>query len=554
MELREYQKKIVQSVFDYLYEKKGNPCVVAPTGSGKSLLIAEICRQSLENWPDTKILILTHQKELIEQDARTLKRLWEDAEIGIYSAGIGQKCLDMPITYASIQSIYKVTSIPHWNVVLIDECHLINNEDKGIYRRFLERCNCRVIGFTATPYRLGQGMVVEEGSIFTDLIEGISIRELQQQGYLATLRSKGTATALNVANVMVRGGEFVESDLQNKVDVFTTNEAICDEIIKTARKMDRHHWVIFCTGKKHSEHIASILRDKGIKAISITSDNTKDEREEILYRFTHGEFEALVNARLLTTGFDYPDIDLIAMLQPTLSPGLYVQEAGRGLRLKSNGGDCLLLDFAGNVMRHGPITDVNPPRKKGESEKLGAAPMKECPKCLEILPMSTRVCPICGYEFPKNDQLWQLFDGDVNGGGVVAYSVQSWLWMIKPSRKTGIDMIVADYVIHASFGRQVTEYYCVNHPGWAGENSKVQLMRLAKRVGVNPAQDTFEDLINLIAVKDPPAYVLVGEDNKTGKKYKRIVRKIWKDEYEELMKEKKAQKEMSNETKQCLLS
>lgn len=554
IQLRDYQTRIIQSIFDFLFEKKGNPCVVAPTGSGKSVLIAEFVRRTLSMWPDTKVLILTHQKELIEQDARALKRLWEDAEIGLYSAGVGQKCLDLPITYASIQSIYRAPAIPRFNIVLVDECHLINNEDRGMYRKFLERCQCRVIGFTATPYRLGQGMVVEEGSVFTDLIEEISIRELQQLGYLSTLRSKGTATALNVSNVLIRGGEFVESDLQNKVDVFSTNEAICEEIITTARKMDRHHWLIFCAGKNHSEHIASILREKGIKAAAVTSDNTKSERDEILYRFTHGEIEALASCKILTTGFDYPDIDLIAMLQPTLSPGLYIQEAGRGLRLKSNGGDCLFLDFAGNVLRHGPITDVQPPKKKRDSEKLSAAPMKECPECLELLPMSARTCPVCGYEFPKNDHLWQLFDGDVNGGGVTAYPVYSWLWMIKPSRRTGIDMIVADYVIHASIGRQVSEYYCVNHQGWAGDNARLQLMRLAKRVGVSPAQDSFQTLIDLISDHEPPAYVLVSEDSKAGKRYKRIVRKIWKDEYEEMMKEKKAQEELLNETRQRLLS
>lgn len=553
IKLRDYQNQTLISLFEYLNTKDGNPCVVSCTGSGKSVIIAAFCKAVLEAWKDSRILILTHQKELIEQDARALKNIWEEAEIGLYSASIGQKCLDMPITYASIQSIYKLSS-PNFDIVLVDECHLINNEDKGMYRKFLERVHKRVIGFTATPYRLGQGMIIEEGSIFTDLIECTSIGQLQAEGYLAKLKSKGTITKFNLSNLPIRGGEYIESALQDRLDVYATNEAVCDEIIKSAKEFDRKHWLIFCAGIEHAEHIAGLLKEKGVRAACITSKMSKDDREEILYRFTQGEIEALTNAKILTTGFDYPDIDLIAMLQPTLSPGLYIQEAGRGLRKKSNGGDCLLLDFAGNVMRHGTITDVKPPKKRGESEKLGVAPMKECPKCLEIVSMSTRKCPSCGYEFPKNDHLYALFNGDVNGGELTAYPVYSWLWMIKPSRKTNIDMITADYVVHAGALRQITEYYCVFHEGWAGENAKRSLMKLCKEVGVNPAQNTWQDLIDAIADKEPPAYILVANQESNGRQYKRIVQKIWQSEVDDMTKEMNKQEELRNETREHFYS
>lgn len=553
IKLRDYQNQTLISLFDYLNSKQGNPCVVSCTGSGKSVIIAAFCKAVLDAWKDSRILILTHQKELIEQDARALKNIWEDAEIGLYSASIGQKCLDMPITYASIQSIYKLQS-PNFDIVLVDECHLINNEDKGIYRKFLERVHKRVIGFTATPFRLGQGMIIEEGSIFTDLIECTSIGQLQREGYLAKLTSKGTLTKYDLSNVPVRGGDYVESALQDRLDVYSTNEAVCDEIIKSARAFSRKHWLIFCAGIEHATHIADILKSNGIKAASVTSKMSKDEREEILYRFTQGEIEALTNAKILTTGFDYPEIDLIAMLQPTLSPGLYIQEAGRGLRKKKDGGDCLLLDFAGNVMRHGTITDVKPPKKKGESSKLGTAPMKECPKCLEILPTSTRICPACGYEFPKNDQLWALFNGDVNGDELSAYPVYSWLWMIKQSRKSGKDMITADYVVHQGALRQVTEYYCVFHEGWAGENAQRHIMEICKETGTNPAQHTWQELIDEIAAKEPPAYILVEDQESNGRKYKRIVQKIWQYQLDKMTKEMNEQEELRNETRKHLYS
>ena len=153
IELRDYQKKAIDDVFEYICNKNGNPVVIAPTGSGKSILIAEIIRRSLKWWPGTRILMLTHQKELIEQDMDKLKKIAPELDMGVYSASLKSKDASHDVTFASIQSICK-NKDDKFNVVLVDECHLINNNESGNYRSYLGMLNCRVIGFTATPYRL----------------------------------------------------------------------------------------------------------------------------------------------------------------------------------------------------------------------------------------------------------------------------------------------------------------------------------------------------------------------------------------------------------------
>ncbi len=549
LELRGYQKKTLKSLFDWLENNQGNPCVVLPTGSGKSLCIAGFIEETLALWPDTKILVLTHQKELVMQDAKALNRLLPSVPIGIYSAALKSKELDMPVTFASIQSIYKKRG-PHWNVILVDEAHLINNEDTGMYRSFLSSCHSRVIGWTATPYRLGQGYLTDENGLFSGLISEVSILDLQNMGYLSKIRSKGTFSKMDLSELHLRGGEFVESEMQEKLDTYETNEAIADEIVKSAAFYDRHHILVFCAGVEHARHMAEILREKGMAAEDVNGQMSQETRDEILYRFTQGTITALTNTLLLTTGFDYPDIDMIAMLRPTMSPGLYLQEAGRGLRLKSNGGDCLLLDFAGNVERHGPVAYVQPPRKKGEG-KNGVAPCKECPECLEIVPASTRECPVCGHVFPKNDMTWVLFGGDVNGDGPSAYRVIGWTWQIVESRTSHREQIRCTYSIIGN--ARPSKYYLVWHEGWAGQKGRTELTALMRRLGVvwSP-DDDWNDIVGKIADKKAPEYI-VTRRNRKNPKYEDIVTELYEDDVERLEKEAEKAREKADEHRKRIL-
>ncbi|MFA5544668.1 MAG: phage terminase large subunit family protein [Sphaerochaetaceae bacterium] len=192
--LRPYQKKAINLLYKWFTQHDGHPCLVLPTGSGKSHIIAELCKDALQNWPETRILMLTHVKELIEQDAAKLRQHWPNAPLGIYSAGIGKKEIGEPITFAGIQSI-RNQEVGYIDLVIIDEAHLVSHKAEGVYRTFLGKLqeanpDIRVIGLTATPYRMGHGLITDGSAIFDDLIEPVTIEELQDQGYLADLRSK----------------------------------------------------------------------------------------------------------------------------------------------------------------------------------------------------------------------------------------------------------------------------------------------------------------------------------------------------------------------------
>ena len=371
--LRPYQQRAIDDLYAWFRAgNEGNPCMVLPTGAGKSHIVAALCKDALQQWPETRVLMLTHVKELIVQNAGKMREHWPGAPMGIYSASVGKKQLGEPITFAGIQSIAKKAAlVGHVDLVIIDECHLVSHKEEGGYRTFLDALKSinpalRVIGLTATPYRLGHGLITDKPAIFDDLLESVTIAELVYKGFLSVLRSKVTELRLDVSSVHRRGGEYIESEMQDAVDTDENNRAVVSEVM--ALGADRKAWLFFCAGVRHAEHIRDILQERGITAECVTGATPKGERDRIISDYKAGKIRALTNANVLTTGFDYPGIDLIAMLRPTLSPGLYVQMAGRGLRIAPGKEDCLVLDFAGVVAKHGPITAVEPPKKGGSGD------------------------------------------------------------------------------------------------------------------------------------------------------------------------------------------
>src|SRR6056297_421678 len=203
--LRDYQKRSIDQLYDWFNRKSnGNPCMVLPTGSGKSHIVAALCKDAVSNWPETKILMLTHVKELIEQNAEKMLEHWPNAPMGIYSAGIGKRELGEPITFAGIQSVRtKADLIGYIDLVVIDECHLISHKDEGGYRELIGQLlkfnpGLRIIGLTATPWRLGHGRIDEgKETLFSDLIEPVTIEELVHKGFLSPLRSKFTGSEMD---------------------------------------------------------------------------------------------------------------------------------------------------------------------------------------------------------------------------------------------------------------------------------------------------------------------------------------------------------------------
>ena len=523
--LREYQQRSIDELYAWLSKNKGHPCLVLPTGSGKSHIVAALCKDAVQNWPETRVLMLTHVKELIEQNAEKMRLHWPNAPMGIYSASIGKRELGEAITFAGIQSVRNRShEIGHVDLILIDECHLVSHKDEGGYRTLIKELieinpMLRVIGLSATPYRLGHGLITDKPALFDALIRPVDIEELIYKKYLVRLNSKVTDKQLSTEGVHKRGGEYIESELQAAMDNDANNYAVVDEVI--ARAGDRKAWLFFCAGVEHAYHVRDVLLKRNIVAECITGNTSKTERKRILDEYKAGKIKALTNCDVLTTGFDYPDIDLIAMLRPTLSASLYVQMAGRGLRPKSHTDHCLVLDFAGVVRTHGPITNVNiEDKSKKHGEGSGEAPVKMCEHCHEIVHISVPVCPGCGNEFPKEEkEPLKLRNDDIMGEGGTEFDVNYWEWSKHVSKTSGIDMLKVTYYGGLS-DKPVTEYLCVKHDGWAGQKALQLLVILAKKSGAYlMPHSTLQDICDAMNESNCPQAIEFKQDGK----YARVI-------------------------------
>lgn len=425
MALRWYQDEAIQSIFDYYGEgATGNPVIALPTGTGKSHVIGGFQQRALGYWPSQRFINLTHVKELVEQNAAKLQSMWPAAPIGINSAGLKQRDFMQSIIFAGVASVAKNPQALGWrDLALIDECHLVSPNGETTYRKLIEALRLinpalKVIGFTATPYRLGQGMITD-GGLFTDVcydmtsIDGFA--RLLAEGHLAPVFPRPTKTELDVGNVNMSNGDFAKGQLQAAVDKDDVTARLCAESCEHG--WNRRSWLAFASGVDHAEHMAQTLNNMGIPSAAV-HQGTKN-RDEVIKAFKRGELRCLVNNNVLTTGFDYPPIDLIIMARPTVSPGLWVQMLGRGTRpwpggyLDIGGGvqvyipqaktDCLVLDFAGNTKRLGPINDPQiPKKKKGEP---GDAPVRICDVCGTYNHASAAFCICCGTMFEKREQL-----------------------------------------------------------------------------------------------------------------------------------------------------
>ena len=417
------------------------------------------------------------------------------------------------------------------NGKLVHNCHMVNHKDEGGYRQLLNELTAinpslRVVGLTATPYRLGHGLITDKPALFDALIEPVSIEELIFKGYLATLRSKQTGLKLDTSGVHKRGGDFIESELQAAVDTDDNNEAMIDEVIKRAE--GRKSWMFFATGVRHAEHLRDILLSRGISAVAVTGNMAKKEREQAIADFKSGKITAITQVGCLNVGFDHPDIDLLVMARPTMSPGLYLQMAGRGMRPKSHTDHCLVLDFAGVVETHGPITNVQPPKKGRDGN--GEAPVKVCDNCGELCAIAVSICPACGHPFPEPERKkLELRDDDIMGLEGKDLEVSSWNWRRHVSRASGKEMLSCTYYGSLS-DKPITEYLPVLHDGYAGQKAMRQLMTMANSSGAHLAEAAHlegSEGLDYLAVQmsnsKPPSSIEYRMDGK----FHRVIKRSW---------------------------
>jgi DNA repair protein RadD len=307
---------------------------------------------------------------------------------------------------AGIQSVYtRACRLGAFDLLIIDEAHMIPPEGDGMYRQFLADAHVvnpqvRIIGFTATPFRMKSGMICTPKHFLNHVCYEVGVRELIRDGYLSPLAAKAGCHQADTANLHVRGGEFVAQEIEELMDQDKLVESACQEIVE--RTQDRRAVLIFASGVQHGRHVQRVLQDEyGAQCGFVCGESPTEERGELLDRFRRGELKYLANMNVLTMGFDAPNIDCVVMLRPTLSPGLYYQMVGRGFRLYPGKRNCLVLDYGGNVLRHGPVDRIQV--RKHWSSGNGQAPAKECPECRSVIVAGYAVCPDCGHKFPPSE-------------------------------------------------------------------------------------------------------------------------------------------------------
>ncbi|CAE6912612.1 COG1061 DNA or RNA helicases of superfamily II [Vibrio sp. B1ASS3] len=396
--LRPYQADSVKAVIHYFRKHSTPAVIVLPTGAGKSLVIAELARLA-----KGRVLVLAHVKELVEQNHAKYEGY--GLKGSIFSAGLGRKETDQQVVFASVQSVVRnLDSFKNqFSLLVIDECHRVPDEKTSSYQKVITHLRelnpgIKVLGLTATPYRLGMGWIyqyhtrgqvrTEEPRFFRDCIFELPIRYLLDENFLTPARMMDAPvlsydfSQLKPANT----GRYKEAEMDMVIDkAKRATPQIVEQIIQYAK--ERKGVMVFAATVRHAQEIHGLLPE-GETAIVI-GDTPTPERDAIIQSFKNREIKYLVNVSVLTTGFDAPHVDLIAILRPTESISLYQQIVGRGLRLSEGKSECLVLDYAGNSYDlYQP--EVGDPKPDSTSEII------------------TIPCPACGF----NNNFWGKLDSN----------------------------------------------------------------------------------------------------------------------------------------------
>lgn len=523
MALRQYQEAAIEALYQAIREREDNPVIVAPTGSGKSHLIAAICKDAVA-WKG-RVVVVAHRRELLEQNLSKILAADPDLAIhaGVYSAGLGSRDTDHPIIVAGVQSVYRrAAELGHRDLILVDEAHRIPDDGEGQYRTFISGAKeinsaVRVVGLTATPYRMSTGSICGPDKILNHICHEIQVRPLIDAWFLCHLKGKAPVDP-DLKDVHIKGGEFVADEAQ--AAMMQGVDAAVADMMRLAS--DRKSILVFAAGIEHGVRIAGLVANREPSVGFVCSESSDEEREDMSGRFRDGKLRVLCNVALYTEGFDAPGVDCVVLMRPTLSKGLYSQMVGRGFRIAPGKANCLVLDYAGNILRHGPV-DVQEDFEQKLRRGRGKAPWKKCPECYEICHAACKECPACGFTFrmqeePDLDR--QASDAAVLSGQVKidTMEVDEVEYEVWQKRDTGSKTMRVTYH-HGLSG--TSEWVCVEHQkgSYPWQKARVWWSRRSEA----PIPETVMDAVLLAragALAEPKT---IQVRTVSGEKYSRIV-------------------------------
>jgi superfamily II DNA or RNA helicase len=418
IENRQYQIDVIAKFHRTTAQLK-RVVVVAPTGSGKTIIAAAIIMDFVKQ--HREVLVLAHRREIIGQTSRKLR------DLDIWHILAGENEMPMaPVQVASVQTLWARAmrvgpngtsrmELPAADLVVVDECHHATAET---WRTILGAYTDAVIlGLTATPCR-GDGRGL--GGIFETIIECPQVAELIEQGYLVRSRVFAPSTP-DLTGVRVQAGDYVESQLAERMN----KAKLVADIVGTWHKFgERRRTVCFATGVGHSIHLRDRFIESGVRAEHIDGSTPKDEREATLARLASGEIELVTNCMVLTEGWDMPEVGCAILARPTRKMGLFRQMIGRVLRPAPGKVDAIVLDHSGAVFRHGLPEDHvhwtldpersarNPDHEGRKPEAFGSQTLLDCSQC-GVLRQAGRPCPNCGFLPARKPQIIIPREGDL---------------------------------------------------------------------------------------------------------------------------------------------
>lgn len=507
MPLRDYQQQAVDGTWSLLKsDRNAKPVVVLPTGAGKSWVLAQLATDAVRRW-NARVLVVSHVKELLEQNAEKLHLVDSSLDVGVYSAGLGRRDIEHDVIVAGVQSIYKraaeLNCTRAFNLMIVDEAHLIPESGDGMYRQLIDdlqkiNSRCRLVGLTATPYRLTSGTIVGPDKQFNSISFEQPVLDLIEAGWLSRPTSKRATRPVETSDLAIRNGEFRSTEMQDRfmsVFVESGNEFL-------AATSDRKSVLVFCSGVEHANALAEWIESLGNSCEIVVGDTDPEKRDDILARFKAGRVKYLVSVDVLTTGFDAPNIDAIVLLRSTMSPGLFYQMVGRGLRKTETKDSFLVLDFGGNVERHGPIDQLKPPRDRSilDSGSASEPPVKACPQCNTFTHAAAKRCDECGHEFefasPHQNSASDAAVLSVDA--VVRYENRDVLdveYRVHTKRNAGPNDPQTMRVIYSCGYYQVSEWVCLEHdPGSFARRRAEDWWEKRTRY---PMPDTVQDAVSI---------------------------------------------------------
>lgn len=411
-QLREYQQEAVNAAKSHLIESDEPAILDLATGAGKSLIIA-----ALAEWihkAGKRVLVLTHSSDLVAQNAAKYRAT--GAKCGIYSAKLNKKEAENHVIFAGVQSVARnLDYFAGFSLVVIDECHLVSDDKTSSYQRIFSHLRehnpkLRILGLTATPSR-GKQSLVGKNNTFKHCVYRVDTQYLINLEFLApVVYGDNSADAYGLGKLKTNSmGKLDSSEVATATEgKERKTRAIVDAIVRIMDIQDRKLGMIFASTVKHAHEILSYLPFG--QGIIVTGETSAKERERILTAARSGKIRYLVNCAVLTTGVDLPICDCVALLRATESKALFLQIIGRGLRIHPEKRDCLLLDYGGNLNRHGTVEDEFLTGLEEQKEKAGSdKPQKMCPECRSMSNALARRCKaplydglvdrICGYRF-----------------------------------------------------------------------------------------------------------------------------------------------------------